>query len=344
MWQIIGQGRAVSLLQRSLETGSLAHAYLFVGPTHAGKMTLALNLAQALNCPAEEVPCGQCVACQKIVSGRHADVQIIGLSQDKSSSETTRKEIGIDRIREIQHVASLPPFEGRHKVFIIDGAEFLSTEAANCLLKTLEEPADKVVFMLLTANERFLPATVVSRCQRVELPPMAVGEVEAALVQGRGVEAQQARLLARLSRGCPGWAVSALDGALLQRRTEHLDELIDVLGADCEERFAFADKLVTIFNQDRELAQERLNLWLGWWRDLLLVKAGCPDDIVNVDRSAVLADISGGYSLGQIKAFVENIQAAGEQLRQNANPRLALEVLMLNIPEVKECLEGSQAA
>src|SRR3989304_2552198 len=101
MWQVIGQTRAVSLLQRGLETGSLAHAYLFVGLAHVGKMTLALNLAQALNCAATEPPCGECVSCQKIASVKHADVQIVGLSRDGDSAEARpRAEISIDQIRQ----------------------------------------------------------------------------------------------------------------------------------------------------------------------------------------------------------------------------------------------------
>ena len=97
MWQVIGQNKAVALLQRSLETGSLAHAYLFVGPAHVGKMLLAMNLAQALNCEAAEPPCGECISCQKIAEAKHADVQIIGLSSDNDSAESkSRMEISID--------------------------------------------------------------------------------------------------------------------------------------------------------------------------------------------------------------------------------------------------------
>src|SRR3989338_6335560 len=103
VWQVVRQNRAVSLLQRSLETGSLAHAYLFIGKAHVGKMTLALNLAQALNCQAAEPPCGQCAACQKIASAKHADVQIIGLSRDRDSDEARpRAEISIEQIRRVQ--------------------------------------------------------------------------------------------------------------------------------------------------------------------------------------------------------------------------------------------------
>ncbi len=346
MWQVIGQPRAVSLLQRSLETDSLAHAYLFVGPAHVGKMKLALNLAQALNCEAAEPPCGECASCQKVVSAKHADVQIIGLSHDGDSNETKpRAEISIDQIRQIQHSASLPPFEGRYKVSIIDGTELLSIEAANCLLKTLEEPAEKVVFILLATNERLLPATVISRCQRLELLPLAITEVETALNSSWGIEPEKAKLLARLSHGCLGWAVSvALDDGLFQQRAERLDELLNIINADYEERFTYAAQLVAQFSQNRGLVQERLDLWLEWWRDLLLVKVGCSDDITNIDRLAMLIDMARDYSLTQIKAFINSIRATGDQLRQNANPRLVLEVLMLSIPETGRHSERNPAA
>ena len=337
MWQVIGQTRAVSLLQRSLEQEALAHAYLFVGPPHVGKMTLALNLAQALNCEAAEPPCGECSSCQKIASAKHTDVQIIGLTTDGNSNEAkTRAEISIDQIRQMQHSASLPPFEGRHKVFIIDGAEQLSIEAANCLLKTLEEPVGKVIFILLTTNDKLLPATVISRCQRLELSPPAITEVEAALNSHWGIEPQRAKLLARLSHSCLGWALSAtLDDSLLQQRAERMQRLLDITNADYEERFTYAAEMAAQFSRRREPVQEVLALWLEWWRDLLLVKVGCNEATTNINLEATLVDLAKSYNLAQIKAFINSIQAAREQLRQNANPRLVLEVLMLSLPRRK---------
>lgn len=344
VWSVIGQDRAVSLLQRSLEAGSLAHAYLFVGPAHVGKMTLALNLAQALNCESSQPPCGECAACRKVVSGKHADVQIIGLGHSNDLTESRSKvEISIDQIREVQHSANLPPFEGRYRVFIIDGAELLSIEAANCLLKTLEEPLDKVLFLLLTTKEQFLPKTVISRCQRLELLPLTVTKVETALVDNWGVEPGKARTLARLSHGCIGWAVRALDELWLRQHTEKIDRLIDIVNADSEERFAYATQLATQFGQDRATVLEILNLWLDWWRDLLLVGVGAGDYVTNFEHSTMLNDMAGCYTVAQIRNFITDVQASREQLKQNANPRLALELLMLNIPEKGAYREGKVA-
>ncbi len=330
MWQVVGQDRVVSLLRRGLETDSLAHAYLLVGPPHVGKMTLALNLAQALNCPAAERPCGECPSCRRIASLSHADVQVIGLRQDEDSGEA--KLISTEQIEQMQHSASLPPFEGNYKVFIIDGAELLSIEAANRLLKTLEEPVSRVEFILLAVNDHLLPPTVVSRCQRLELVPLPAAEVESALV-GQGVDPARARLLSRLCHGCLGWAVSvANDEGWWQKREEVMERLIMVINADNEERFAYAAQLAARFNQSRSLVYEELALWRDYWRDLMLVKIGRGDIIINVDREEALRAMAEGYRLAQITAFIERIRAAGIQLRQNANPRLVLEVLMLDMP------------
>jgi len=333
MWNVVGQKKALSLFQSSLQRGSFAHAYLFVGRPHVGKMTLARDVASLLNCESSEPPCGKCPSCLKVVAGKHSDVQEIGLGKNADGRPLT--EISVEDVKQLQHSANLPPFEGKCKVFIIDGAELLSMEAANRLLKTLEEPVARVVFILLTANEDIIPATVVSRCQRVEVTPLSAGEIETALTQRWGVATEKARLLSRLSHGSLGWAVSAVNGDLLARRTERLDELVSVIDGDNEARFDFAAKLASEFGQSREATQDRLDQWLEWWRDLMLAKAGLQEIVTNVDRIDALARMATTYSLEQIRCVIAAIQDAGEQLKQNANARLTLEVMMLALPEAE---------
>jgi DNA polymerase-3 subunit delta' len=335
MWQLIGQTRVVSLLQHSLESGTLAHAYLLAGPAHVGKMTLAINLAQALNCDAPEKPCLTCNSCNKIAAGTHADVRMTGLA--RNDNETEAKLISIEQIKDIQHAASLPPFEGRHKVFIIDGAELLSIEAANCLLKTLEEPAEKVTFILLTVNEKLIPSTVISRCQRLELPPLSIAEETRALAEQYGIEPERARLFAGLSHGCPGWALTAVhDDSLLRQRSEEINRLLGIIEAGNEERFAYVARLAARFSQNRGAVYDVLDLWLDFWHDLLLVKLGVGDMITNIDRKNEMAALADGYRLTSLRNYIESLRSAGVQLRQNVNARLAFEVLVLDIPQKEE--------
>ena len=329
MWQVIGQDKAVSLLKRGLESWRLAHAYLITGPEFVGKMTLAKNLAQALNCEAPEKPCLQCNPCKKIGEMRHADVQVTGLQK---GDETESKLIGIDQIKEMQHAASMPPFEGKHKVFIIRNAELLSLDAANRLLKTLEEPIENVTFILLTVNDKLLPLTVISRCQRIELAPLSIAAETAALTE-KGIEPQRARLLAGLSHGCPEWALAAhKDDSLLQERDEELDKIFNAVKTDFVERFAYAATLASHFSGDRAYVYGVLDLWRDLWRDLMLQKLGRDDMIINIDRKEALAEMAARYTMVEIKEFIAAVQAAGERLRQNANARLALEVMLLDIP------------
>ena len=337
MWQIQGYPKVVALLEHSHSSGTLAHAYLFVGPPHVGKMTLALSLAQALNCEAAEPPCGECTPCRRVASAKHADVRVITLTSDANSTDSKpRTEIGIDSIRDLQHTASLPPFEGKHKVFIIDDAEHMSSEAANCLLKTLEEPPPCVSLFLLIERENLLLSTVASRCQRLELRPLSTASVEAILNQQPQVDAERIHLIARLSGGCLGWALTAMvDEDVLCRRTERLGTHTALATEGHEKRFAYAATLAAQPDKKRKGIEEEINLWLSWWRDLILIKAGCGTNITNIDQEVVLHRWGDKLSLGQIKNFIDSLRACQEQLAYNANPRLALEVLMLRMPQLQ---------
>ena len=332
MWEVIERSRVVPLLDSSLKRGRLPNAYLFAGPVHVGKMTLAVNLAQALNCESEDKPCGLCNACRKIKAGKHADVRIVSLSD--GVRENKAKEISIEQVREIQHSASLPPYEGKFKVFIIDGAELLSNEAANCLLKALEEPAENVIYLLLTVKESAVLPTVISRCQRLELRPLPAQAIEQHLAATANLDTAGAPLFARLSRGCPGWAIAAVaDGSMLADRTTAIERLTEVINGNITSRFTYAEQMAKQFSQNRQAVFAELeSVWLDWWHDLLLVKTGSADAIINIDLAAALAKTAAAYNLTQIRTFIGHIQTAVQQLNLNANPRLVLEVMMLNLP------------
>jgi DNA polymerase III subunit delta' len=333
MWQVIGQDKIVSLLNYSLKTDAVAHAYLLVGPRHVGKGTLAINLAQALNCDGPEPPCGQCNSCQRILEGKHADVTAIGLD--------SKTEIGIDDIRGLQRLASLPPYEGKCKVFIIDDAEYLSTEAANSLLKTLEEPPPRVVWILLAAEERRLLPTTISRCQRLELKPVPSERIQEALVKSYNVDADKAKLLTQLCHGRLGWALSTLaNGDMLEQRSQRLAGMVSLLSASVEQRFAQAQGLASEFSQNRKVGAEIMELWLDWWHDLLLLKGGCREGIINLDYEKSLEEQARRLSLSEIKEVLANLWWLQELILKNANPRLAWEWLMLSLPGRKGSMKS----
>ncbi|UCH51544.1 MAG: DNA polymerase III subunit delta' [Chloroflexota bacterium] len=339
MWQTIGQPEALALIEHSLKTGNLAHAYLFVGAPHIGKTTLALDLARAVNCQGNQPPCGECQSCRRITDGKHTDITIISLNPGKDSGETkSRVEISIDDIRELQHNASLPPFEGKCKVFIIDGAEYLSTEAANCLLKTIEEPPPQVMILLLTANESRLLPTVVSRCQRIELKPLVSDEIEKILTESNGVDGDRAKLLARLSQGCLGWAlIISADDTYLVQRNQRLTEMSSLLTAGWEERFSYTAKL----GNERKSAEEMIKLWLAWWHDVMLTKCDCKHAIANVDHTPTLEKWAQALSLLEIRNFINSLHKSLSQIAMNANLRLVFEILMLDMPK-KEVKQGQK--
>nr|MBC7244542.1 DNA polymerase III subunit delta' [Chloroflexota bacterium] len=319
---VIGHEWAVELLKRSLALNHLAHAYLFVGPPRIGKTTLALFLARAVNCLNEgNRPCGICTACQAISRGVHPDVQVI----DEEGGS-----IKIAQIRALQKEAALFPFEGRRRVYILCNFQHATLEAANCLLKTLEEPPSSVLFILTADKVEGLLPTIVSRCQVLKLRPLAAEQVERALKTYWGTEPSQARKLARLSGGRMGWAIEASSNdALLLNRKKYLIALEQALGQGRTERMKLAQQL----SQSPEVLPELLGLWQNWWRDLLLAKSGNVHAMTDLEREPTVLDEVQQYTLNEIWACLRAIEHAAEQIEQNVNPCLALEVLLLSLPQ-----------
>jgi DNA polymerase-3 subunit delta' len=336
MWQVYGQDHILKQLEPSLKQGRLAHAYLMVGPPHVGKMTLALGLAQAVNCLQHRgVPCGECPQCRHISQGRHADVRVVGVTQ-RTDGGPTRTVIGISDVKESLHQANLKPFEGSCTVIIFDGAEAMSIEAANALLKTLEEPPPQVLLLLLTTNEEALLATTRSRCRRLDLLPVAREQMVQKLVADQGASTQTAQRLALLSRGCFGWAIKALnDPRVLEGLEADLERIKEICESGLPARFDYANELAARFLRDRESVRELLYLWLRWWRDLILIKEGAEEYVQNPEEVPYLRLQAAQLTTRQIVGFLKGLNRTLEVLDSNANARLALEVLMLDLPGAK---------
>lgn len=318
---IIGHEWAVELLQRGLESGRLSHAYLFAGSPHVGKTSLALYLARALNCLDPEIrPCGSCGACRKIGSGLHPDVRVI----DEPGSS-----LKIDQIRLLQKEMSLAPFEGRWRVYVLCDFQQATLEAANCLLKTLEEPPPKVVLILTATQVGLLLPTIVSRCQVFNLRPLPVAQVQKALQVHWAMEPREANLVASLSEGRVGWAIEARnDDTLLLNREKCFVALEQVLRQERTGRMKLAEQL----SQNRSLLLDVFDLWQSWWRDLLLTKSGNVHALTNIDRKQTVINEAKRFTCSEILFSLRSIRDAAQQVEQNVNPRLALDVLFLKMP------------
>src|SRR5215217_9001385 len=288
-WNLIGHEWAVDMLKKHVIHGTARHAYLFAGPPGLGRRTLALRFAQALNCqtPVEAgIPCGQCCDCKQIEAMHHADLTIV---QADSEGGTLK----VDKIREARRSLTLKPYQANYRVALFLRFQEANDNAANALLKTLEEAPSYAVLILTADNPEQLLPTIVSRCEVLRLRPLRVEEVQREL-ETRGLETSKAKLISHLSGGRFGYALHLLeDESLLGRRDERLNDLQGLISASRVEKFAYADKLA----RDKESMRQAILIWLSYWRDVMLRSAQARTPLVNVDRNVEIEDLAGQLDL-----------------------------------------------
>ena len=323
---LIGNNAAAASLRNALRGRAAAHAYLLTGPEGIGKRTLARWAAATLVCTAEsgEPPCGMCRACDQVSRDAHPDVLVL-------CPDEGHVRIRVRQIRSFEHDIALKPYAAERKVAIVLGVDRIETEAANALLKTLEEPPEGTLLLLTATDAAQVMPTIGSRCQEVALRPVPTEAIERELVS-RGAEAERATLLSRLAGGRPGWALRALeDSTLLEGRQKQLEQLEALLERPPATRLG-ATQVYTDSAAGRAAALAALSAWLTWWRDALLVREGCEELVVNVDRLEGLRRV--GASAGECWRAVRRIQEARELLDANVNVRLVVEGVLLELPDL----------
>jgi DNA polymerase-3 subunit delta' len=335
-WPVYGHAWAVHFLQRTLQTaaGSLRHAYLFTGPLQVGKSTLARAFVQALFCErSSERPCGECRSCLLLQHGNHPDFRIVQPLNKEGLVDRAGGTLKVEQAAEIIHEAALRPMEARYKVFFIQDFHNAHAAFANKLLKTLEEPPDHVLLLLSARDRESILPTIVSRCQVFELRPLTVAEVENALVQRWQAPVEQAALLARLAKGSLGWAVQQLaDREGASRRQTQLAQLQQLVQANRVDRLHFVEQMATDRNNEQLFTM--LELWTTWWRDVLLAQVGCPEACCNIDQQEEIARQAAGLESSTVREYLHTLQRIEGYLRHTVNTRLALDVLLLRLPQM----------
>jgi len=310
---LLCQSRAKALLERSLGSGRIAHAYLFRGPGGVGKKLFAAAMAKALNCrtfgPASA--CDQCVSCKKYLSGNHPDYLV----------ESPEKEvIKIERIRELTKSLSYPPYESERRVIVLENVHTMRAEAANSLLKTLEEPpAGNVLILTAETSKNVLP-TIRSRCQVIPFFPLSVTETSRILEDVHGFAEEKARLLARLSEGSPG-------KALLFDKTDMITTWKGVVSVLSDPKYLEDRNCPTVLKSAQQMADLKENLapLLGllriWLRDML-GDTGVAEDSGNeppyCDRFRVFERLAA-------------VDRAEQELSRNCNRALVCEILLFRL-------------
>ena len=325
-WNLVGHEWAVDMLKKHVVNGTTRHAYLFAGPPGLGRRTLALRFAQALNCQTPldaAIPCRECRDCKQIEAMQHADLTVV-------QAEIEGGILKVDQIREARRTLTFKPYQSNYRVAIFLRFQEANDNAANALLKTLEEAPSYAVLILTADNPEQLLPTIVSRCEVLRLRPLKIEEVKQDL-ENKGMERDQANLIAHISGGRPGFARQLIESnSLLEKREERLNDLQSLIAASRVEKFAYADKLA----RDKESMRQAILIWLSYWRDVMLRTAQAKTPLVNVDRNVEIEDLAGRLDLYAARGVVSGLEEVLEKMDRNVNSRLLAEVMLLDLPKV----------
>ena len=332
--QILGQEKAKKFLKNVIAREKIPHAYLFTGIPGMGKTTTAKALAMALNCsdPVEGEGCTGCIACRQVKSGNSPDFLIIARRPDK-------KNILIEQMQEFNRKLGFAPL-GRYRVSVVQEAETMTAEAANCLLKSLEEPPAGNIIVLNAVEPLELLPTIVSRCQRVPFQPLPLRDIGNWLVQNEGMDKETARVLARVSEGSLGRVLKMRESDFVEKRQKWLQMLLKLPGLSREKRFQMAmecadeAKKIGVLSKDdsKTGAVDMLAVWESWYRDLLIVKVGGPAHLlINEDYFHMTKSIVENFTRESLIDSLMAVDQAARDLHRRRNISLVIEHVALHL-------------
>jgi len=327
--KLIGNQRNKEILQRLLKSGRINSTLIFAGSDGVGKRRFALAFAKAVNCQKAPVGayaldgCDECPVCRRIDAGLYGDVTVI---------RPDGQFIKIAQTRGMAEEVYYRPREGRQRFFIIDEADRLREEAANSLLKTLEEPPPTSTVILLTARPDALLLTIRSRAQRLNFTTLSVAEMEKYLSENYPRPAPDTALLARVTEGRIGQA-TAFDLSVYRQERRTLIELLELLAAG-DNRLRLLKAAEYLGRKEREDFEKELALMTSLLRDLFMLAAGrSGDSIVNIDAIDRLAPLAQKIGLRRLMVWAEKFDELRARLRININRQIATEAALLALGE-----------
>lgn len=315
---ILGHDRQKAILRRALQSGRLAHAYLFEGPEGIGKRLMALALARAVFC-LHQTGCGECAACRKVDHQNHPDLHLI---------EPDGANIKVDQIRALQKELSFRPLEGDRKICVIEAADRMNPSSGNSLLKTLEEPNGHALLILLTTRPEAVLQTIRSRCQRLPFSRLPRETIRRALEQTHGGDEVQTHILASLSDGSFHKALGRDRDLYLDRRRTILKAVTALNEGSIVPLFDLAAELT----EEKERLPEIFDILRAFYRDLLLYRHGwVEEELVNTDLIDKIRRVAARESVASILRKLDAINAGYRHLERNVNRELALDVLLMQL-------------